>query len=70
MKQENINFIKNHLMQMWSKHNIDRPSNWNNLLAYVVEDVMSSSSNLIDGDYHSGDVEIAFRRFFERIEND
>jgi hypothetical protein len=51
MKQENIDFIKNHLTQMWSKQNIDRPSNGNNLLEYVVEDVMSSSSYLIDGDY-------------------
>lgn len=68
MKQENIQFIENYLMQMWSILNIDRPSNWDSLLEYIIEDVKSSSSYLLDGNYHSGDIELAFRRFFERIE--
>jgi hypothetical protein len=70
MEQHDIKFIENHLHEMWLKLNLDRPSNWENLLEYVIEDVKSSSSYLLDGDYHGGDVEIAFRRFFEMASYD
>jgi hypothetical protein len=66
MEQDDIKFMESHLFKMWTMLQLDRPSNWDELLSYVIEDVRCSSSYLIDGDYHSGDIEIAFRRFFER----
>ena len=60
-----MKFIENHLTQMWLKLNLDFPSNWTSLVQFVFEDVKVSSDYLLNGDFHSGDVEIAFRRFFE-----
>lgn len=61
-----MKFIENHLTQMWLKLNLDFPSNWTSLVLFVFEDVKVSSDYLLNGDFHSGDIEIAFRRFFEK----
>lgn len=65
MDNESKRFVENHLCAMWCKLNIDKPSNWDRMVAFVAEDVEETSNYQFNGDFHSGDIEIAFRRFFE-----
>jgi hypothetical protein len=58
-------FIEKHLWEMWCKLGLDKPSNWEEFLIFVAEDIEESSNYLTNGDFHSGDIEIGFRRFFE-----
>ena len=67
MDKKSKTFIEEHLWEMWLKLNLDKPSNWDEIVEFVIEDVESASGYLINGDFHSGDVEIAFRRFVESI---
>mgnify|MGYP000923230932 CR=1 FL=1 len=60
-------FIEKHLWELWLKLNLDKPSNWNVIVEFVINDVETASSYLNDGEFHSGDVEIAFRRFVESV---
>jgi hypothetical protein len=65
MDKESKIFIENQLCLMWCKLRLDKPNNWDAMVDFVIEDVEVTSGYLIDGDFHSGDVEIAFRRFVE-----
>jgi hypothetical protein len=58
-------FVETHLIFICQKIGIDRPTNFDKILSFMIEDVKSASGFYIDGDYHSGDVEIAFRRYLE-----
>lgn len=69
MDTKSINFIETYLWKMWRKLNLDKPNNWDEILMFVIEDVEATSSYLIDGDFHSGDIEITFRRFVESCTN-
>ena len=65
MDKKSKEFIEHHLRTMWLKLNLDNPRNWESLVSFVIDDVESASGYMINNDFHSGDVEIAFRRFIE-----
>jgi len=67
MDKKSKSFIENHLYEMWSKLNLDKPSNWDEIVEFVSEDVEATSDYSRNGDFHSSDIEIAFRRFTESI---
>lgn len=58
-------FVEENLELIFHKIGIDKPSNFDKILDFMINDVKEASGFLIDGDYHSGDVDIAFRRFLE-----
>ena len=60
-------FIENCLNDIFLKIGIDKPANFDLIAKFIIEDVKASSSYSINGDFHSGDVDIAFRRFIECI---
>lgn len=65
MDNQSKKFIEVHLFDMWLRLNLDKPSNWQEIVDFVIEDVQYSSDYLLNGDFHSGDIEIAFRRYIE-----
>lgn len=54
--------VKVMLMNIFSTIGIDKPINFDEILEFCYEDVMSSAELQ---DWHSGDVAIAFRRWIE-----
>ena len=65
MDKNSSAFVEEHLLELWRRLNLDMPNNWDDILNFVIEDVASASGYSIDGDFHSGDIEIPFRRFIE-----
>jgi len=51
------------LLNIFNRIGIDTPSNYRDILEFITNDV-SETSNLLK--WHSGDVEIAFRRWIEK----
>lgn len=51
------------LTVLWSTIGIDRPANHSEIAKYIEEDVEAAADPV---DYHSGDMEIAFRRYLEK----
>lgn len=51
-----------HLTHIYQAIGIDRPSNHNEILDFVTNDVQETADPL---NWHSGDVAIAFRRWIE-----
>jgi hypothetical protein len=66
MDDESKKLVEEWLIQLWRKLCLDRPSNWGDILEFVINDVTSTSGYLIDGYFNSDDVGIAFRRFIEQ----
>tara|TARA_R110000868_G_scaffold55690_3_gene173099 strand:+ start:2680 stop:2880 length:201 start_codon:yes stop_codon:yes gene_type:complete len=58
-KKEEITSL---LIDIFDRINIDTPSNFDNILKFVYEDVCESADKK---DWHDGDVAIAFRRWIE-----
>ena len=54
-----------HLHAIWVKIGIDRPSNHDEIVLFCADDIEETAD---PDDWHSGDVEIAFRRWIERWE--
>jgi hypothetical protein len=54
--------VDTHLRRIWNKIGIDRPANHNQIVAFCASDVQETAD---PADWHSGDIEIAFRRFIE-----
>ena len=65
MDAKSKTFIENELWQLWLTLNLGKPSNWDKIVKFVIKDVEETSVYLMNGDFHSGDVGIAFRRFVE-----
>lgn len=65
LNENQIKFIEKCLWELWSKLNLDKPSNWESLVNFVVDDILETTNV-----FHSGDIEISFRRFFETITYD
>ena len=57
--------VEANLVDLFSKIGMDRPSNFDEMLEYVAEDVRTCSG-YYEGKWTSSDVAIAFRRFIER----
>jgi len=66
MDEKSKTFIEQCLIKLWQSLNLDRPSNWDSIVDFVMEDIAVASSYLIDGNFNSDDVGIAFRRFVEQ----
>lgn len=60
-KREEVTRI---LIDIFDRINIDTPSNFNEILDFVYEDVCETADPI---DWHDGDVAIAFRRWIEKI---
>jgi len=60
--KEDIYFIERELCAIYSAIGCDTPLNHRDILDFVVSDI-DEAADLCD--WHSGDVEIAFRRFIE-----
>lgn len=58
-KKEEITSL---LIDIFDRINIDTPSNFDNILKFVYDDVCESADKK---DWHDGDVAIAFRRWIE-----
>lgn len=58
-KKEEITSL---LIDIFDRINIDTPSNFDNILEFVYDDVCESADKI---DWHDGDVAIAFRRWIE-----
>lgn len=56
--------VENLLQDIYKRVGIDRPANHELILDFVADDVKSAADPV---DWHSGDVDIAFRRFIESI---
>ena len=54
--------IESMLQEIYSNVGIDRPSNHDEILEFVIKDVDETAD---EKEWHSGDVAIAFRRFIE-----
>lgn len=59
MKKEQVSSL---LINVFNKIGIDIPSNYDEILEYVFNDVNECAD---PNDWHSGDVDIAFRRWIE-----
>lgn len=57
--------VEAHLMRMYSTMGIDKPENHEDILDYVVNDVLETAD---PDNWHSGDVAIGFRRWIEHQE--
>ena len=62
-KQEEITSM---LIDIFDRINIDTPSNFDDILDFVVEDVDAAADK---ENWHDGDVAIAFRRWIELNQN-
>jgi hypothetical protein len=58
-KKEEITSL---LIDIFDRINIDTPSNFDNILEFVYNDICESADKI---DWHDGDVAIAFRRWIE-----
>lgn len=65
MDEKSKQFVEQCLFKLWHTLNLDTPSNWDDILEFVIDDVTSASGYLLDGYFNSEDVGIAFRRFIE-----
>jgi hypothetical protein len=54
--------IEEMLIDMWSKIGIDIPDNYEDIVQFCYEDVCETANPV---EWHSGDVDIAFRRWIE-----
>lgn len=61
-KVDMYDFINEYLIQKWLAIGIDMPENHNDICQFVMEDVKETAD---PENWHSGDVDIAFRRFLE-----
>jgi hypothetical protein len=55
-------FIEQHLLDLFGCIGIDTPSNFNDILEFVILDIKETAD---EASWHSGDIEIAFRRWIE-----
>lgn len=62
MKHYTQVIINDYLMHLWCLIGIDKPSNHDEIVEFVIEDTKASADNR---NWHSGDIDIAFRRFLE-----
>ena len=58
-----IEDVEHLLKQIWISIGIDVPINHNEILQFIVNDIIATADN---NDWHSGDVAIAFRRWIEK----
>jgi hypothetical protein len=65
MDNQSKKIIGAHLWEMWLRLNLDKPTNWHEIVDFVIDDVECASNYLYNGDFHTGDVEIGFRRYIE-----
>ena len=54
--------IEKLVLNIFSRIGIDTPHNWREIVEYVVNDVKETADPI---EWHSGDVDIAFRRWIE-----
>ncbi len=66
MDEESKKLVEEWLYQTWNRLILDKPSNWQDILDFVIDDVTYASGYLLDGYFNSDDVGIGFRRFVER----
>jgi hypothetical protein len=59
-------FVEENLIFIFQKIGIDKPSNFDVILDFMVNDLSETSGYQIDGNFNSEDVNIAFRRFLEK----
>lgn len=59
MKKE----VEFYLNNLWGRIGIDRPANHDEILQFIQEDVEETADPV---HYHSGDMDIAFRRYLEK----
>tara|TARA_R110000796_G_scaffold66970_4_gene153907 strand:- start:1235 stop:1432 length:198 start_codon:yes stop_codon:yes gene_type:complete len=64
MSEENE--ITSMLIDIFDRINIDTPSNFDDILEFVLEDVEAAADK---ENWHDGDVAIAFRRWIESTQN-
>ncbi len=55
--------VEYYLINLWMLIGIDRPANHDEILEFIHDDVEDAADPI---DYHSGDMNIAFRRFLEK----
>lgn len=58
--------IEQYLRLLWLKIGIDQPSNNDEIVKFIYNDVNDTADPVF---YHSGDLDIAFRRFIEKNNN-
>ena len=58
--------ITSMLIDIFDRINIDTPSNFDDILEFVLEDVEAAADK---ENWHDGDVAIAFRRWIESTQN-
>ena len=55
--------VEIYLRNLWTRIGIDAPANHNHIVEFIKEDVEAAADPI---NYHSGDMDIAFRRFLEK----
>ena len=55
-------FVNKYMLNKWCEIGIDKPTNHDEIVEYIVEDVKETADPV---DWHSGDIDIAFRRWIE-----
>ncbi len=55
--------VTTHLLIMFTKLGIDRPTTFDDMVDFIVDDVEAAADPV---NWHSGDIEIGFRRYLER----
>lgn len=55
-------FVDKYMIYQWGVIGIDKPDNHDSIVKFIVEDVKETADSV---DWHSGDVDIAFRRWIE-----
>ncbi len=54
--------VVSHLLIMFAKLGIDRPSTFDDMVDFIVNDIEEAADPI---NWHSGDIEIGFRRYLE-----
>ena len=55
-------FVNKYMLHKWTIIGIDKPTNHDEIVEYIVNDVKETADKV---DWHSGDIDIAFRRWIE-----
>jgi len=61
-KRDMASEVSSHLKNIFININIDRPSNFDEIVSFIVVDVASTADKNL---WHTGDIEIGFRRYLE-----
>lgn len=62
MKTKDITFISAHLFTFWQKIGIVKPDNHDEIVKFIINDIQEAADTK---NWHSGDIDIAFRRWIE-----